>query len=199
VFFVSVPTGAAARLATILALAAAGPAQANSGTGQCINRARRGSCTSAASKPILPMPTVDRTVLVPWTAELMFDLVADVHGYPRFLPWCSGADTREIAPETHEATIELDYRGIRTRFSTRNRLQRPESLKMELLNGPFQELNGTWQFVQIGDAGSRVRLELAYRMAAGPLGRALAPVFDALAGTMIDAFVREAERRDGLR
>ncbi|HUN92991.1 MAG TPA: type II toxin-antitoxin system RatA family toxin [Burkholderiaceae bacterium] len=143
------------------------------------------------------MHRIERSVIVPYAATQMFDLIATVEHYPRFLPWCAAARQFETGPGTTEATIEIAYRGVRSKFSTRNRLDRPASLTLELVDGPFKHLAGTWTLAPLGDAGCRVHLLLQYQFIAGPLGRAIAPVFDALAGSLVDAFVREAEARHG--
>jgi ribosome-associated toxin RatA of RatAB toxin-antitoxin module len=143
------------------------------------------------------MHRVERSVLVPYPPAKMFDLIADVPGYPRFLPWCSAAQLQPLGDVAVEATIEIAYRGVRSRFTTRNQLDRPQRIGMALVDGPFQRLDGAWSFAALGDSGCRAQLLLEYDFVAGPLGLAIRPVFDALAGSLIDAFVREADARHG--
>ena len=143
------------------------------------------------------MPHVERSVLVHYSAEQMFDLVADVEQYPTFLPWCSGS--RAVADHGGgvEASIEIDYRGIRARFSTRNQLRYPEQIRMSLLDGPFRKLDGNWQFDALRPGACKVRLALHYAFASDLLGRAVAPVFDVIANSMIDSFAQRAEQLYG--
>jgi ribosome-associated toxin RatA of RatAB toxin-antitoxin module len=139
------------------------------------------------------MPRVERSVLVHYSAEQMFELVADVEAYPQFLPWCSGS---RIAPDRGgglDATVEIDYRGIRSRFTTRNQMRYPEQIRMSLVDGPFRALEGTWQFHALRPGACKVQLGLDYDFAIGLLGRAVAPVFDLIANSMIDSFAQRAE------
>jgi ribosome-associated toxin RatA of RatAB toxin-antitoxin module len=143
------------------------------------------------------MHRIERSVLVPYSAAQMFDLIAAIDAYPRFLPSCTAARQVAVAPDAVEATIEISYLGVRSRFTTRNRLEHPERISLELVDGPFRRLTGAWTLTALGDAGCRVHLLLQYEFAAGPLGRAIAPVFERLAGSLVDAFVREARVRHG--
>ncbi len=108
------------------------------------------------------MRKVSRSALVPYTAAQMYALVKDVEAYPSFLPWCNDAEVHVRKPDFIEASLELHRRGISKRFRTRNALQENVSLGIELLGGPFRRLSGGWQFQQLGDAGSKVSLELEF-------------------------------------
>lgn len=123
----------------------------------------------------------------------MFDLVAAVRAYPHFLPWCAGAQTRPRPDGTVEATLELDYRGVRSRFTTLNAHQVPVSIRMQLVDGPFRRLHGEWTFRALRADACKVHLTLHYQFSAGLLGRAIAPVFEAIAASQVDAFTRRAD------
>jgi ribosome-associated toxin RatA of RatAB toxin-antitoxin module len=143
------------------------------------------------------MHRIERSILVPYSAAQMFELIAGIEDYPGFLPSCVAARQKVLAPEMVEATIEIGLRGLRSSFTTRNRLQPPTSIALELVEGPFKCLTGAWTLKPLGDAGCRVHLLLRYEFVAGPLGRAIAPVFERLAGSLVDAFEAEARRRHG--
>jgi ribosome-associated toxin RatA of RatAB toxin-antitoxin module len=95
------------------------------------------------------------------------------------------------------ATVQIAFKGLRQSFSTINRHLPPESIVMQLQQGPFKSLHGTWRFTRIRDDACRVELSLEYQFGAGLLGRALAPVFDHIAATMVDAFVDRADQLYG--
>jgi ribosome-associated toxin RatA of RatAB toxin-antitoxin module len=143
------------------------------------------------------MPRVERSVLVHYSAEQMFDLVAEVEDYPQFLPWCSGSRTEAEHGGGMDATVEIDYRGIRSRFTTRNQMRFPERIRMTLVEGPFRSLEGVWHFHALRPGACKVQLNLTYEFASGLLGRAVAPVFDLIANSMIDSFVQRAEQIHG--
>ncbi|HEU0204831.1 MAG TPA: type II toxin-antitoxin system RatA family toxin [Burkholderiaceae bacterium] len=139
------------------------------------------------------MHRVERSVLVPYSAEQMFTLVAAVDEYPDFLPWCAGAKSHQNADGTLQVTIELVYHGVSARFTTRNRNLPPKSIRMHLIEGPFRRLDGEWTFRQLRDDACKVHLSLHYQFASGLLGRLIAPVFEGIAVSLIDSFTRRAE------
>jgi ribosome-associated toxin RatA of RatAB toxin-antitoxin module len=145
------------------------------------------------------MHRVERSVLVPYSAEEMFGLVAGVKDYPKFLPWCAGARLRPQPNGDIEATVQIDYRGVRSEFTTLNHNDAPRLIRMQLVDGPFRRLSGEWTFTQLRDDACKVHLNLQFQFATGIVGRAVAPVFEGIAGSMIDAFTRRAEAVYGMR
>ncbi len=140
---------------------------------------------------------ISKSVLLPYPATTLYDLVERVEDYPQFLPWCSATEVQRDESDQIVATVRIDYLGLRQAFTTRNRNSPKHRIDLELVDGPFTELSGFWQFNDIGAAGSKVEFELRYTMRSGLLGRALSPVFGKITGTMVDAFVEEANRRYG--
>ncbi len=127
---------------------------------------------------------IARSALVTHSAADMYRLVHDVTDYPVFLSWCTDAEVHEQGPELQVASLEVLVGGVRQRFTTRNRLQRGELLAMSLVDGPFRRLSGEWRFEPLGDAGSKVSLELSFevssRLMAGAFSRGFARVADRL-------------------
>jgi ribosome-associated toxin RatA of RatAB toxin-antitoxin module len=144
------------------------------------------------------MTHVLRSILVPYSRERMFALVHDVARYPEFLPWCAAAHAKPgPADDCVDAGIDLAYLGVRSRFTTRNTYEHPSRIRIALLEGPFRNLEGEWTFTQLSADACKVVLDLRYDFASGMLGRAVAPVFDRIAGSLIDAFSRRAEQLYG--
>jgi ribosome-associated toxin RatA of RatAB toxin-antitoxin module len=138
------------------------------------------------------MPHVERSILLHHSAEQMFDLVADVETYPQFLPWCRAARAVADPEGGTDASVQIDYRGIRAQFTTRNALRYPEQIRMVLIDGPFRTLDGAWHFHALRPGACKVRLTLHYQFASGLLGRAVAPVFDHIANTLVESFAERA-------
>jgi ribosome-associated toxin RatA of RatAB toxin-antitoxin module len=145
------------------------------------------------------MARVKKSVLVPFSAAAMFELVDHVEPYPEFLPWCEGARVLETHEGGKTARIDIDYHGIKLHFSTDNANRPPESIVITLKSGPFRRLHGEWRFVALGVSACRVDFELAWEFATDLLERAVGPVFGHIANTFIDAFVRRAESLYGRR
>jgi ribosome-associated toxin RatA of RatAB toxin-antitoxin module len=138
---------------------------------------------------------IRKEMLVGWPAPAMFDLIEQAEGYPEFLPWCASSKILERSDEVVAATINVDYRGVRFSFSTRNPKRRPEWLQVQLISGPFRRFEGEWQLVPLGDAGCRVTFMLRYEFDSTLMKRLAAPVFDRIADTLLDALVTHADRR----
>ena len=139
------------------------------------------------------MDLVERSALVGHRAATMYALVDDIESYPRFLPWCRATEVKLRDAERTIATIHIDYRGVRQAFTTDNSKQPDESIAMKLVEGPFRQLEGLWQFRPLGEDASKVELRLAYQLASPVLARLVGPVFEGIANSMVDAFVRRAD------
>ncbi len=139
------------------------------------------------------MRQVHRSAIVPFSAEAMFDLVADVESYPDFLPGCSGGKIHSREGEEVEASIALARGPLQTEFRTRNRLERPRRIVMALERGPFRDLQGTWEFTPLGPEGSKVELNIRFAFASRVADLLLGPPFESLCNELIDAFVRRAQ------
>jgi hypothetical protein len=139
------------------------------------------------------MNSVSRSALVAFSAQQMFDLVEGVEQYPQFLPWCSGASVSLRDPEVTHATIQINYRGIKQSFSTKNRKEPPGLMTLQLVEGPFRSLDGEWRFTPLGDTACRIDFRLSYEFAGALLEKLVGPVFGHIAGTMVDAFLKRAD------
>jgi ribosome-associated toxin RatA of RatAB toxin-antitoxin module len=139
------------------------------------------------------MRSVKKTVLVPYSAAQMFELVDRVELYPQFLPWCGGTQVLEQGENRKTARIDIDYHGVRAHFTTDNVNDPPRSIVVTLKDGPFRHLHGEWRFIALSEHGCKVEFDLAYEFATSLLDRMIGPVFSHIANTFIDAFVKRAE------
>jgi len=138
------------------------------------------------------MAEVSKSVLVEYTPAQMFDLVDRCEDYPQFLPWCGGAEVIERTDERTVATIHVNYHGIRTHFTTENAKQAPGEMHLRLREGPFRHLDGGWYFRPLGDVACKVEFRLRYEFEHKLLEKALGPVFNHIANTFVDSFVKRA-------
>ena len=143
------------------------------------------------------MPSVSRSVLVAHSPARMFALVDAVEDYPQFLPWCAAATVQHRDASRTRATLHIDFRGVRQSFTTDNAKQEPAEMRIALVDGPFRKLEGSWRFTALRDAGCKVELRLHYEFSSALLGRLVGPVFQHIAGTLVEAFVRRAEQTAG--
>jgi ribosome-associated toxin RatA of RatAB toxin-antitoxin module len=135
---------------------------------------------------------VFRSVIVTHTPAEMFALVADVARYPEFVPWC--ADAEVLSRDDAELTgrIDMAMGPLTGGLTTRNRLDPPRSMKLELVKGPFSALQGEWQFTPRGEAGCKVALRIRFAFASPLKDFVLGPVFEQSCSRLVQAFVARA-------
>ncbi|WP_420599972.1 type II toxin-antitoxin system RatA family toxin [Neptuniibacter sp.] len=140
------------------------------------------------------MTQVERSALVLHTAEDMFDLINDVERYPEFLPWCAKTEVVSRTDEELVATLFLSKGGLNYSFTTRNQLNRPTRMTLELVEGPFSSLAGVWDFKVLSDEASKVSLNLQFDFSGKIASFAMSKVFNQVATTLVDAFVTRADQ-----
>jgi ribosome-associated toxin RatA of RatAB toxin-antitoxin module len=140
------------------------------------------------------MKDIARSAIVEHSATEMYALVEDIEAYPRFLPWCAEATVHERHPGSTRATLTAKVGALRQSFTTENENTPGEAIRMRLLKGPFRRFSGEWRFVPLGEKACRIEFTLSYEFASRTLGKLLSPLFDGMADSMVDAFVRRAEQ-----
>ena len=84
------------------------------------------------------MTKVEKSVLVNFTAQQIFELVRDVKAYPSFLPWCSAAHLERLSDNQEKAGVEISFKGIKQSFSTLNTAVPGKTIHLQLIDGPFK-------------------------------------------------------------
>jgi ribosome-associated toxin RatA of RatAB toxin-antitoxin module len=143
------------------------------------------------------MKNIQKSVLIWFSPEEMFRLVTDVARYPEFLPWCNQAHVLEKDEDGMLADVGISMAGISQVFTTRNTHIAGSEVHMKLVKGPFSKLDGVWRFSPVGDGSQRackVELSLDYGFSSATLAALVGPVFDRIAASLVDAFVKRAER-----
>lgn len=138
------------------------------------------------------MAAVKKVVLIEYTPAQMFALVDRVEDYPQFLPWCGGTELIERTDILTAATLHINYHGIKAHFSTENSKLPPREMHIRLKEGPFEHLDGSWVFTPLGETACKVEFSLNYQFASRLLEKVLGPVFNHIANTFVDAFVKRA-------
>jgi ribosome-associated toxin RatA of RatAB toxin-antitoxin module len=138
------------------------------------------------------MREMHRSALVPYSADQMFDLIEGVEHYPQFLPWCTRTELIERTDEVVAATVEVGFKGVHVRVTTRNDKRRPEWMAIHMQDGSFRHFVGEWKLLPLGTLGCRIDFTLRYELALHA-EKLAGPVIDHAANQMVDAFVRRAE------
>ncbi len=140
------------------------------------------------------MALVEKSMLVPYSAEQMFVLVDSAEEYPQFMPWCGGASIISVDGNTMIATLHIDYHHIKQSFTTENVRQSPHRIDIKLKDGPFQRLDGCWQFTPLSDSACKIQFRLHYEFSNKLLEKVFGPVFHYIANSFVDAFIHRAEK-----
>ena len=138
------------------------------------------------------MPLIERSALVNFSAEQMFDLVNDIERYPDFMQGCRAATVISHADDEMVGELTLAQGGIRQTFTTRNRLNRPHSITMELVSGKFRDFSANWQFTSLNDEACRVNFHVYFELDFSLVDVAMEQLFKRVASAQIDALVMRA-------
>lgn len=138
------------------------------------------------------MPQVNRSALVPYSVEQMYQLVIDVHAYPDFLPGCVSGQVLEVCGDSMTAAMCVSKAGISKTFTTKNKLTRNQSVVMQLVDGPFRKLTGGWKFTPLDAQACRIEFHLDFEFTSVLIEMAFGRVFNELTANMVQAFTRRA-------
>jgi len=145
------------------------------------------------------MPVINKSALVPYTAQEMYSLVDDIDAYPDFLPWCGASEVIERNEDEVTASILLSRSGLNKSFTTLNRLQRGKMIEMRLIEGPFRHLQGFWRFESLNESASKIMFDIEFEFSNKLLSMTVGPVFSQITNTIVDAFTKRAVEVYGKR
>lgn len=141
---------------------------------------------------------------MPYSADEMYALIADVPAYPEFLPWCSAARVRsrrqDGASEIMDADLVISFKLFRERFGSRVTL-RPEAQEIDVsyLDGPFRYMNNYWKFAPMGDTSCEVDFFVDFEFKSRTLQALIGLVFDQAMQRIVKAFEDRAAELYGKR
>lgn len=142
------------------------------------------------------MPHHAESRVVPYRDDQLFDLVADVAAYPKFLPWCVGARVRTRTETELVADLTIGFGPFRESFTSRVTLARPGEIRVTYENGPFRYLKNEWRFRQ-EPRGCRVDFSVDFEFRSRLLQAAIGVVFDQAVRRMVAAFMTRARAIHG--
>jgi ribosome-associated toxin RatA of RatAB toxin-antitoxin module len=139
------------------------------------------------------MATLERSALLRFPAEAMYRLVGDIEAYPQFLPGCTAAAIEICEGERVRARLSFRVRGLSDSFATENLLEAGTRIRMRLVDGPFRQLVGAWEFLPLDERACKVTLKLSLEFGNRVLEATLGPWLDRAVNGVMDAFRRRAE------
>ncbi|HEY4081521.1 MAG TPA: type II toxin-antitoxin system RatA family toxin [Burkholderiaceae bacterium] len=146
------------------------------------------------------MKQVKKSVLLWYSPHEMYSLVIDVDHYSEFLPWCDRSEVVERFDDGVTARVGMAIAGVRQSFTTRNVNVPDASVHMALVDGPFSQLDGLWRFLPLANPQAcKIEFELNYTFSSRTLEMVISPVFDRIANSFVEGFVKRAESVYGPR
>ncbi len=138
----------------------------------------------------MPKFIEDRTF--PYTAQQMFDLVADVKEYPNFLPWCIGARLYNIKEEDFYADLIIGFKVFRERFTSHVMLS-DGKIEIDYVKGPLQYLHNLWEFEDLPEGGSTLHFEVDFEFKNKIFQKMVGGLFTEAVHRMVASFEARAE------
>jgi len=143
------------------------------------------------------MTTHSETRILPYTADQMYALIADIESYPQFLPWCSACRVRarrqEAAQEVVDADMIISFKVFREKFGSRVTLKPDQRMiDVEYLDGPFKYLINNWKFTPHGE-GCEVSFFVDFEFRSFVLQKLIGLVFNEAMQRVVRAFEERAE------
>ncbi len=141
---------------------------------------------------------VQRSALLPYAQADLFAMVADVRAYPSFLPWCEAVEVLSESAEVVEARVSAKAAGVSQSFVTRNHMHAHSSIELSLVEGPFEQFAGRWDFTSLGDesvTGCKLALDMRFELARkNPiLRRTFGALFERASTTLVESFCERAK------
>lgn len=143
------------------------------------------------------MPGIRESRQLPYSAEQMFDLVADVARYSEFLPWVVATRVRENSETTMVADMLVGFNALREKFTSRVEKLRPERIEVHYLDGPMRDLDNVWRFTPLPQGGCEVDFMVEFTFRNALFERLAGQYFDRAFHKMVGAFEARAHQLYG--
>jgi coenzyme Q-binding protein COQ10 len=143
------------------------------------------------------MPGIAETRKLPWSAEQMYDLVADVGRYAEFLPWVVAARVRSDSDREMIADLLVGFNALREKFTSKVLKHRPERIEVIYLDGPMRDLDNVWQFRELPQGGCEVDFKVEFTFRSAVFERLAGQYFDRAFRKMVFAFEARAKQLYG--
>jgi ribosome-associated toxin RatA of RatAB toxin-antitoxin module len=123
---------------------------------------------------------------------IIFNLINNIEEYPKFLPWCKKTEVTKEAKNSQIGKIFISKSFINWSFSTKNIIDRNKSISLSLIDGPFDKLDGRWNFKKIDDNNTFVSLEINYKFKNSLIELSIEPIFATIMNSILESFIDQA-------
>ncbi len=139
------------------------------------------------------MPSHMEHKVLPYTPDQLFDMVADVKDYPRFIPWCQGARVHQSEPKLIVADLIIGFGPFHESFTSHVDLDRPREVTVRAVDGPLEHLSNQWVFTPTGNA-TRIDFSVDFQFKSHLLDSVANSMFHDASMRMMGAFEARARR-----
>ena len=138
------------------------------------------------------MPGIHEVRRLPYGAEQMFDLVADVDRYPEFLPWIMATRVRSDSETAMIADMLVGFSAIREKFTSRVEKRRPHEIRVHYVDGPLRDLDNRWLFRPLGEHECEIEFSVEFTFRNALFEKLAGQYFDRAFRKMVAAFETRA-------
>lgn len=143
------------------------------------------------------MPGIRETRRLPYSAQQMFDLVADVGRYGEFLPWVIATRVRSDSETEMVADMVVGFKSLRESFTSRVTKERPRMIDVHYIDGPLSDLDNAWTFRPVDDTSCEIDFVVEFTFKNRLFERIAGQYFDKAFRKMVEAFEKRAEQLYG--
>lgn len=139
------------------------------------------------------MPGIREVRRLPYSAEQMYDLVADVGRYSEFLPWIVATRVRSDSETEMVADMLIGFSALREKFTSRVDKERPGRIKVHYVDGPLSDLDNVWLFRPLEDGGCEIDFAVDFTFRSAMFEKMAGQYFDKAFRKLVAAFEARAE------
>ena len=139
------------------------------------------------------MKKLERSALVPYSAQKMYELVNNIEAYPEFMTGCNSTTILSKSDEEITAKLSLGQGSFNQTLTTRNTLTPGKAMKMVQVDGPFKSFEGLWLFEPVEDNACKLTFALSYQFSNPLIGMAAGKMMETLANDQVDAICQRAK------
>jgi len=129
-----------------------------------------------------------------YSQEQLFDLVVNIESYPEFLPWCKKAEIIKTKGNIIIAELTIEFAGISQSYTSKITHDRPKTINVEMIEGPFSYLRNNWQFEAQNNGQTKIRFEIDFKFSSKILETLMGVIFDRTVSKLTEAFLKRAEQ-----
>lgn len=137
---------------------------------------------------------ITRSAILPYPIDQVYALVNDIEAYPDYMSGCVGAEIHQQSETMMDGSLHIAKAGLSYTLRTSNILNPPLQIKMQLVDGPFKEFRGEWNFIKLSEEACKVTFQIAYTFKNRLLERAVKGLVDSMADNMVQATIKRAEQ-----